>query len=144
MSESPITTVDGSKVVRQFGFWSAILSAVFYLAFDVAEAMNLSGALTTPYWITMTVYGPSLLLALSFVVLMVSLHNSVSQDLKFWTSLALTFAIIYVTLNCFIYVIQVLVIAPSFLHGTFDKLALFGMSQDNPLSSGKSPLVAVN
>lgn len=144
MTQSPTTTVDESRIVRLFGFWSAILSAIFYLAFDVAEAMNLSGALTTPYWITITVYGPSLLIALSFVVLMVSLHNSVSQGRMFWTSLALTFAIIYATLNCFIYVIQVLVIAPSFVHGTFDKLALFGMSQDNPLSSGNSPLVAVN
>ncbi len=133
-----------THTVDHIGFWAAILSAIFYLAFDVAEAVNLSGGIKSPSWVTITVYGPSLLIALCFIVLMVSLHNSVLPEHRFWSSMALAFANIYVTLNCFIYIIQVLVIAPSFLHGTFDKLSLFGMAQDNPLSAATSPLVAVN
>jgi len=132
------------KVISRLGFWAAILTAIFYVAFDVAEAANLAGAIKSPSWVTITVYGPSLFIALFFIVVMVSLHNSVPVERRFWTSMALAFANIYVTLNCFIYIIQVLVIAPSFLHGTFERVSLFGMAQDNPLSSATAPLVAVN
>lgn len=145
MPEIQATSKTGRpKVISQFGFWAAILTAIFYLAFDVAEAANLAGAIKSPSWVTITVYSPSLFIALFFIVLMVSLHSSVPPEYRFWTLLALSFATIYVTLNCFIYIIQVLVIAPSFFHGTFDKLSLFGMAQDNPLSAATSPLVAVN
>src|SRR5574341_260702 len=145
MSETQATSNEEKpKVISQFGFWAAIFTAIFYLAFDVAEAANLSGAIKSPSWVTIIVYGPSLFIALFFFFFMVSLHHSVPPERRFWTSIALAFANIYVTLNCFIYIIQVLVIAPSFLHGTFDKVSLFGMAQDNPLSSGSAPLVAVN
>lgn len=144
MPEIQIVAAGRSNVIRGFGFWSAILSAAFYLAFDIAEAMNLSGAIKSPFWITITVFLPSLFLALTFVVLVRSLHYAVPPERRFWTSLAIGFANIYATLNCFIYIIQVLVIAPSFARGTFAQLSLFGMSQDNPLTAGSTPLVAVN
>ena len=139
-----ISKENGQTAIARLGFWSAILTAVFYVAFDVAEAANLAGAIKSPSWVTITVYGPSLFIALFFIVVMVSLHRSVPVERRYWSSMALAFGNIYVTLNCFIYIIQVLVIAPSFLHGNFDKVALFGMAQENPLSSATAPLVAVN
>lgn len=122
-----------SNAIPIMGFWAAILTAVFYIAFDIAAISIMSGSLTSQYWISISSYLPSLFLALTFIVLMASLHHFVLPEDQYWTSLGLAFALVYATLNCFIYVIQVLVIAPSFLNGRFEAVSMFEMAPDRPL-----------
>lgn len=121
------------SAIRNMGFWAAILTTIFYIAFDLAAIGIMLGRITSEYWISISSYLPSLFLALTFIVLMASLHHFVPQEYRFWTLLGLAFAIVYATLNCFIYIIQVLVIAPSFLNGQFAAVSIFEMAPDKPL-----------
>lgn len=121
------------KLVGKIGFWAALISAVTYIAFDIAAICSMTGVLTSKYWTSIAFYTPSILIALSFVVLMVCIHYYAPEHLKVLSHIALVLAVIYATLNCFIYICQILVIAPSFLNGGFDQVALFEMAPDKPL-----------
>lgn len=120
-------------LVKSIGFWAASGSACLYIIFDIAAILAVSGLLTSKYWTSILFYAPSLLLALSFVVLMVSIHYYAPAELRIWSHIGSAFAGIYATLNCFIYIIQVMVIAPSLLNGQFASVALFEMAPDKPL-----------
>ncbi|MDR1630566.1 MAG: hypothetical protein LBS36_10210 [Oscillospiraceae bacterium] len=121
------------RLVQKIGFWSSLLSAVFYIAFDTAAILSASGVLTSKYWTSILFYAPSIFLALCFVVMSVSVHYYASPKIKICTHIALAVAGIYATINCFIYIIQVLIIAPSMLSGRFDAVALFEMAPEKPL-----------
>lgn len=121
------------NLINKIGFWSALLSAFFYVIFDIVAIITMSGLLTSQFWISILTYTPSLFIALSFVILMVSVHYYAPSELKIWSHIGMALAGIYATLNCFIYIIQILVIAPSFLNGLFDNVALFEMAPNKPL-----------
>ena len=133
---APVTATESPNLLnttRKIGFWSALCSAVFYLAFDIAAILNMSGILTSQYWELLLYYSPSLLLALSFVIMTVSIHYYAPPEAKIHSHIGVTLACIYATINCFIYIIQVLIIAPSMLNGQFDSVALFEMAPGKPL-----------
>jgi hypothetical protein len=67
---------------------------------------------------------PSLFLASSFVILMVSIHYYASKDKKIWSHIGLTFAIIYAVLISIVYYVQLTVVVPHLLRGEADKIAL--------------------
>lgn len=119
--------------ISKTGFWAALFSAFFYLAFDIAAILNMSGILASQFWISILYYTPSIFLALSFVVMMVSIHHYAPPESKIYSHIGVTLASIYATINCFIYIIQVLIIAPSMLNGQFDNVALFEMAPGKPL-----------
>ena len=119
--------------IGKIGFWSAICSAFFYITFDIVAILSLKGPLVSQYWTSIWTYTPSLFLALSFVVLMVSIHYYAPRELKVWSHIGLAFAGIYATLNCFIYIIQILIIAPSMLNNQLANVALFEMGPNKPL-----------
>lgn len=119
--------------IRKIGFWSALCSSLFYLAFDMAAILNMSGVLTSRYWISILYYTPSIFLALSFVIMTVSVHYYAPPESKICTHIGVTLACIYATINCFVYIIQVLIIAPSMSNGQFDSVALFEMAPGKPL-----------
>lgn len=121
------------NTIRKIGFWSALLSAFFYLVFDIAAILNMSGILTSQYWVSLLYYTPSLFLALAFVILTVSIHYYAPPEAKIYSHIGVTLACIYATINCFIYIIQVLIIAPSMLNGQLDSVALFEMAPGKPL-----------
>lgn len=124
---------DNISLIKKIGFWAAICSAVFYVMFDIAAIITMAGLLSSKFWISISYYAPSIFLALSFVVLTVCINSYAPKKLKIWSNIALTLAIIYATLNCFVYIIQVLIVAPSFLNGQFHSVALFEMAPGNPL-----------
>jgi hypothetical protein len=98
MSEYQATRMTSvPKVVYQVGFWSAVVTTVWILAFNVAALVLKSPLLAV---------GSALLLAPSFVILMVSIHHYAPEGKKLWSQIGLSFAIIYtatVGLNYFLY-----------------------------------------
>jgi hypothetical protein len=121
------------NLTKKVGFWAAVFSVIFYIMFDAAAVVTLTGLLSSKFWISILYYVPSIFLALSFVILMISINNYAPDELKIWSNIAVALSIIYATLNCFVYIIQVLIIAPSFLNGQFGNVALFEMAPGNPL-----------
>ncbi len=91
--------------VLQIGFWSAILTTFWIIIFIIAIALGMSGASTRPVAI-----GASLLLALSFVVLMSSIHSYAPQDKRVWSQIGLSFAIVYAALLVWNYYLQLTVV----------------------------------
>jgi hypothetical protein len=101
------TTQDSTTplVVFQIGFWSALLTTAWILIFNVAIALGATGAPTRSLAV-----GASLLLILTFVVLMVSIHNYAPQEKKVWSQIGLSFAILYAALLLWNYYLQLTVV----------------------------------
>lgn len=115
------------------GFWVAILSALFYICFDVVAVSTITGALVSKYWISIWMYTPSLFSALSFVILSITIHYYAGTERKIWSHIGIVLAVMYATLNCFIYITQISIIAPSFINGQFAHVAIFEVAPGKPL-----------
>ena len=113
------------KNVNKFGYWSALLVAVFSIAYDIgqiAEWFGLMGSGGGPEHDS-TWYGlvvllvPSLFLGISFVDMMGSVHRIAPAERKIWSQTGLTFAIMYGTLICMNYFVQLTLVAPALYRG---------------------------
>lgn len=94
-----------SQAVLQIGFWSAILTTAWIVVFNIAIALGASGAPTRSVAV-----GASLLLALSFIILMASIHSYAPQDKRVWSQIGLSFAIVYASLLIWNYYLQLTVV----------------------------------
>lgn len=137
--DEAVTTENGagwpvaSKGVLRLGIWSAAGSAFFYVAFDTVAILELSGVLSSPFWRSVLSYAPSIFLALTFLVMTAVIHGVARPESRVWTHVGVCLACMYATINCFIYIIQVLIVAPSMLNGEFEAVALFDMAPGRPL-----------
>src|SRR5919199_4603979 len=91
--------------VHQIGFWSAILTTAWAVLFNIAIALGAAGAATRSLAV-----GASLLLALSFIVLMVSINNYTPPEQRIWSQIGLSFAIVYAALLGWNYYLQLTVV----------------------------------
>jgi hypothetical protein len=113
------------STVFKFGFWSAFLASVFSVAYIIgqfAEWFGLMGSGGGPEndstWYGLVVLlVPSLFLGISFVVMMGSVHLQAPADRKIWSQTGLTFAIMYGTLICMNYFVQLTLVAPALYRG---------------------------
>jgi len=117
--------VEDQTTVYKIGFWSAVLASVFSVAYDIgqlAEWFGLmgsgGGAEHNSTWYGLVVLlVPSLLLGISFVVMMGSVHRQAPSDRRIWSQTGLTFAIMYGTLICMNYFVQLTLVAPALYRG---------------------------
>jgi len=137
-----------SAALKQLGFWSAVLATVFSIGYGLAVIgmiiASASTATATPGWqgveayiasfqpIQMLPLIPSLLLAPTFVVLMVCVHSYAPNAKKIWSQVGLAFAIVYAAIACVNYIVQLTVVRLSILNRETDGLAMFVMG--NPHS----------
>ena len=90
-----------------------------YIVFQVADWAGLTPA----PWSLMTLTFPSFWLALSFVILMISIYHYASDDRKIWAHIAVAFAIMYAALNAGVYFLQMTVVVPFILNGQAEEVA---------------------
>ena len=113
------------KNVNKFGYWSALLVAVFSIAYDIgqiAEWFGLMGSGGGPehdstWYCLVVLLVPSLFLGISFVVMMGSVHRLAPAEKKIWGQTGLAFAIMYGTLICMNYFVQLTLVAPALYRG---------------------------
>jgi hypothetical protein len=139
-----------TRSVCQLGFWSAVLATLFSIGYGIALivtmiSMSATATDTSPGWrgielfvasfqpIQMLSLIPSLLLAPTFVVLMVSLHYYASPDKKIWSHLGIAFALIYAVMASINYIIQLTVVRLSILNKETDGLAMFVMGNSHSI-----------
>ena len=67
---------------------------------------------------------PSLLLGISFVVLMVSVHHLAEASTRIWSHVAVAFATIYATLISFVYYVQLAFVLPRLASGRTEGIEL--------------------
>lgn len=116
-----------NKLNNKFGLWAAILTFLFGMGYIVAQIADYAGIPGKP-WDLMTLMFPSFWLALSFVILMISIYYYASDERKIWAHIALALAIMYATLNTVVYFLQMTVVLPLTLNGTADKVAFLTFS----------------
>jgi hypothetical protein len=118
-----VTELD--KSVRRIGIWSAVLCTVFSLTYIVAQLGEWAGLFgssggphsqSTPLGLVVLLT-PSLLLGLSFVVLMVSIHYYAETSARIWSHLAVIFAAMYATLISIVYYVQLAFVMPRLARG---------------------------
>lgn len=111
--------------VRTLGHWSAILCTVFSLAYVIAQLAEWAGWLgsgggphsrSTPFGLAVLLT-PSLLLGISFVVLMVSVHHFAEASTRIWSHAAVIFASIYAALISIVYYVQLAFVIPRLASG---------------------------
>jgi hypothetical protein len=110
---------------KAVGFWSAVFATVFSLTYDVAqiaEWLRLMGSgggaenASTPLGLVVLLT-PSLFLGSSFLLLVLSLHESSAADRKIWSHAAVAFATAYAVLISINYFVQLTWIAPRLARG---------------------------
>ncbi|MHB9146223.1 MAG: hypothetical protein ACYC5Y_12910 [Symbiobacteriia bacterium] len=139
----PVRLAD--SVLRTAGFWSAVLTTFWSLAFTVAFAAEAATSPPSTNWRGIEAYAatfsaarlalvivPSLLLAPSFVALMACVHEGAPAAKEAWTRLGLAFSIIYAVVASLNYTIQLIVVRGNVLGP--DKPALALVAMDNPHS----------
>ena len=113
--------MESQTTVYKIGFWSAVLASVFSIAYDLGQLAEWSGLMgsgggaeNNSTWLGLVILlVPSLLLGISFVVMMGSVHRLATSDRRIWSQTGLSFAIMYGTLICMNYFVQLTLIAPA-------------------------------
>ena len=134
--------------VNQIGFWSAVLATLFSIGYGISVIAMMISALAT---VTETPSGwsgiesfvasfqpiqmlpliPSLLLAPTFIVLMVSIHYYAAPDKRIWSHLGIEFALIYAVMASINYITQLTIVRLSILNNETDGLAMFVMGNSH-------------
>jgi hypothetical protein len=125
-------TTSSDKSVRTLGLWSAVLCTFFSLAYVVAQLAEWAGLLGSaggPHSRSTTLgiavlLTPSLLLGISFVVLMASVHYFAEASTRIWSHVAVAFATIYATLVSFVYYVQLAFVLPRLASGRTEGIEL--------------------
>ena len=128
-----------TKALKRLGFWSALLSALFGIGFDIAVVImytSLSQTSSAAGWTGITAYlpafdpvlllplVPSLLLVPAFTAMMVCIHYYAPPEKRLWSHLGLAFALIYAVMAFMNYSTQLLSVQRAILAGETDGLAM--------------------
>lgn len=109
-----------SAATRSTGIWAASMTALFALAYIVAQILEWTGCLgsaggpnsqSTALGIYLLLT-PSLMLGSAFVVTMAALHMMAPPSRQVFTLAGLAFSTIYATLTGLVYIIQLEFVAP--------------------------------
>lgn len=120
----------------KLGLWAAILSAAFaiiwFITFnmqdvfqpvpdwknlkDYAEAFNIS---------RLTLIYPSLILALTYIIMLACAHRILSEDKKLWSLIALSIGIVYAVMASINYNIQAVAVRQSLAAGEINGIEMF-------------------
>jgi hypothetical protein len=93
------------NISHKIGFWSALTAMALVFAYSLLQAltdMNLIPGIKESLWIFL----PPLLVAPTFLLVVVSLHYSVGRENKIWTSIALSLTTIYCGQIIMLYIMQ--------------------------------------
>jgi hypothetical protein len=106
------------KTVAKIGFLSAIVAFVGAVGYIVSVPLQTFN-LVSPLHDSIIAFTSSLIIAVPFLLAMLALHYTVSEEKRFWTHAAVVFAIIYATYCTLNYVVQLTTVIPAGYSWTF-------------------------
>jgi len=109
------------QTIAKIGFWSAFVALIGAVGYIISVPLQIFN-LVTPLRDAAIAFVFSLLMPMSFLLAMLALHYTVSEENKFWTNSALLFAVIYVTYCVLNYVVQLATVIPAGYYWTFENL----------------------
>ena len=122
-----------SPSIKRLGYWSAVFASAFsiiYIVGQLAEWFDMLGSGGGPENPS-TVLGlivlliPSLLLAPSFVLLMLCVHYYAPEYKKIWSHAAVVFATIYAVMVSINYYVQLTLVVPHLIRGETESIRPF-------------------
>ena len=111
------------NAVTRLGVWSALLTAGSTIAFTIA-AISTETRLLSPPWDAVLPLAPSLVLAPSFLAMLVCTNAVVPRDRRIWSQLGVAFALVYVPLCSAAYIVELFVVEPRVLRGAADETTI--------------------
>lgn len=132
-----------NKPVCKLGFWSGILSALFsvvwFITFSLQDTFapvpdwqNLEAYAEAYRMVRLTLVYPSMLLALTYIILMACLHHIADDEDKVWSLSALAIGVLYATMGSINYNIQAAAVRQSLAAGQVAGIEMW--IPDNPHS----------
>lgn len=109
--------------VGKLGFWSAVFTATFSIMYSVFQILAVSGVLTG-YLSKILIFGPSILIAPSFVAMMACVYQASHDSKKAWSQIGLQFSVIYAVFVMLVYMTELFVVIPYEIRGEANKVAL--------------------
>ena len=118
---------------NKLGYWSAFFASFFsivYIIGQLGEWMDLMGSgggpenASTALGIIVLLV-PSLLLAPSFALMMLSVHYYAPQDKKIWSHAGIIFAAVYTVMVSINYYVQLTLVLPHMLQGEVESIRVF-------------------
>ena len=118
---------------RRVGYWSAVSTTAFSLAYVIAQLAEWLGLLGSAGGAesSSTVFGlvvlltPSLFLGSAFLLLLTAIHQAAMPDRKIWSLSALAFGTMYTALISINYFVQLAWVAPRLAAGRTDGIEPF-------------------
>ncbi|MDJ1431457.1 hypothetical protein [Halostagnicola sp. A-GB9-2] len=102
---------EGSDPVTRLGFWSALVTAVSAGTFSIAALLEMANAIPVVLgW--QIIYASSFVLAVAFVVMMISIHHTTPENRQVWSFTGVSFAILYASNVSIMYIVQLFVYIP--------------------------------
>ncbi len=117
------TAVASWSAVTRLGAWSALLTVGFTTTFTAAAILTELRLLPSP-WDAVLPLVPSLLLAPSFLAMLVCTNAVMPRDRRIWSQLGVAFALVYVPLCSAAYMVELFVVEPRVLRGAMEETAL--------------------
>lgn len=107
-----------NTLIHKIGFWAAIVAFIGAVGYIVSVPLQIFNVLNYVQD-SIIAFGFSLIIPAPFLVAMLALHYSVSEEKKFWTHAAVVFAVIYATYCTLNYVVQLTTVLPAGYSWTF-------------------------
>jgi hypothetical protein len=120
---------DSDRTVLWIGFWASTVALVGALGYMASAFLQIFGVLAYRED-SILAYGSSLLMPVPVLLVMLALHSVTPERLRFWSSAAVAFTVIYTTYNTLNYVVQLATVLPAGYSWTFENQA----GTEGPLS----------
>ena len=125
-----ISPTGPTRSAARLGYWSALLTAFFCLLFTIAAIFTESHLLPAPWDVVLTI-APSLLLAPSFLAMLVCVNALTPGERRIWSQLGVAFAGVYVPLCVAAYIVELFVVEPRLLRGDTSQMALLTLARSD-------------
>ena len=112
-----------NTVIAKIGFWSGIAAFSATVAYCIVQLLQLYDVLRFPADERL-IYGTSQFIVIPFMIAILALHYTVTEQKKFWSHAALIFAILYAVFVTANYVVQLATVIPMAMKGQLDEVRI--------------------
>ena len=98
--------------ISRAGFLCSLIAFVGVIGYDLSVPLQVYN-LVTPLQDATIGYASSLIIATPFLLAMLALHHTVSEDKKFWTNAAVMLGVIYTAFCSINYIVQLTTVIPA-------------------------------
>ncbi|EKD80444.1 MAG: hypothetical protein ACD_40C00092G0005 [uncultured bacterium] len=122
-----------NKDVYKIGYWFSILSFAGAIGYTIAQIFSppLIQFFKFP-WNEILIVLPSIILSISYVVVLSCLHYVTPDNRKIYSQIALTFAIMYSVIVSSVYILQLATVIPGTLNGNGEIVKMFSIIHSQP------------